>query len=243
MEIIVIVLLLWIVILIIKAAFQAGSKTLEVGVEAGCEYIDGRAKGDGHDKALRSAAVKGLDVVLQRKAGIPDEKTKITPDENNRESHLEDIKPFLAYGAMDSIACCCECRKKVYSFQSLSGDVLLLDALNIPGEVHGCCLGEIEVRKVPKTDSLWQKFHFVGLSDSCVKGRFINGNKLGSVHEFEILRNDGENWSHFWRYEPVFIMQRELGVYRIESVSLHAGHIINLSLDVKLRTNIIDSSG
>jgi hypothetical protein len=52
MEIIAILLLVWIVFLIIRSAYRAGSKTLEVGVKAGYEYIDGRAKGDEHDKCV-----------------------------------------------------------------------------------------------------------------------------------------------------------------------------------------------
>jgi len=239
MEVIAILLLVWIVILIIKAAFRAGSKTLEVGVEAGCEYIDGRAKGDGHDKALRSAAVKGLDVAFQKKVGIPDKTIEPIPDDKKCEVGLEGSKPLIAYGAMDSSVCCCNCRDKVYCFQSLSGDLLFLDSLLRPGMVHKCHSSVSENSSVSEPEQLWKLFHFVGLGSHGVKGRFIQGNELGEVQEFEVLKNDGGNWSHFWRYEPVFILSRGEGFFRIESVTLQSGRLIVLALELALKQDCL----
>ncbi|MBT3144675.1 hypothetical protein [Neptunomonas phycophila] len=239
MEIIAI-LLIWIVFLIIRAAFRVGSKTLEVGVESGCEYIAGRASGDEHDKALRSAALKGLAVALQRRAGVSDKTIKPIPDEKKRKVGIKGSKPLIAYGAMDSFACCCNCRDKVYCFQSLSGDLLFLNSLLRPGMVHKCHSGSVsESSSISEPEHLWMLFHFVGLGRHRVKGRFIQGNELGEVREFEVLRNDGSNWSHFWRYEPVFILSRGEGFFRIESVTLQSGRLIVLALELALKQDCL----
>jgi len=228
----------WIVVVIIRTVFRAGSKALDVGLNAAGEYVESRALGDKHEEALRSAALRGLVVAFQSESGEDaprDEKVSQELSEDAFQEQARSAALQTAYGVMESKGCCYECHKLVYYFSTAGGDLLVLDSLDRPYMIHACdSLNSADWAEPADSGREWELFHFVSIGENRLKGRFIVDGRAGGIEEFRILRRLGSNWSHYWNYEPVFISRIVERCYRIESVTLYSGSVIRLQLDIEL---------